>query len=105
MVEKLGFPQELSGEEVVRRRKARATGAMETNPIFYLSMVPFWTMEDGKLTEIKLLPVELGIREPAGLRGFPSPVAPEAIFDHLQMCCDEYGTKLAVDGKYIRVLL
>ena len=105
VVEKLGFPQELSGEEVVRRRKARATGAMETNPIFYLSMVPFWTMEEGKLTEIKLLPVELGIREPAGLRGFPSPVAPEAIFDHLQMCCDEYGTKLAIDGKYIRVLL
>ena len=49
--------------------------------------------------------VELGIREPAGLRGFPSPVAPEAIFDHLQMCCNEYGTKLAIDGKYIRVLL
>ena len=105
VVEKLGFPQELSGEEVVRRRKARATGAMESNPIFYLSMVPFWTMEDGRLTEIKLLPVELGIREPAGLRGFPSPVAPEAIFDHLQMCCAEYGTQLAIDGKYIRVIL
>lgn len=105
VVEKLGFPQELSGEEVVRRRKARATGAMETNPIFYLSMVPFWTMEDGRLTEIKLLPVELGIREPAGLRGFPSPVEPEAIFEHLQMCCEEYGTKLAIDGKYIRVVL
>ena len=105
VMDSLGFPQELTGEEAVRRRKARATSSMESNPIFYLSMVPFWTMDGDKLTEIKLLPVELGIREPAGLRGFPTPVAPEAIFDHLQMCCEPYGTKLAIDGEYIKVIL
>ena len=70
-----------------------------------LSMVPFWAMDEGKLTEIKLLPVELGIREPAGLRGFPSPTTPEAIIDHLRMACEPYGTRLEIDGKYIRVIL
>ena len=90
---------------MVAARKARATAAMEKSPPCYLSAVPFWTMDGDKLTEIKLLPVELGIREPAGLRGFPTPVAPEAIFDHLQMCCEPYGTKLAIDGEYIKVIL
>ena len=40
VMDSLGFPQELTGEEAVRRRKARATSSMESNPIFYLSMVP-----------------------------------------------------------------
>jgi poly-gamma-glutamate synthesis protein (capsule biosynthesis protein) len=97
--------ESMTGEEVNRQRLAKATASMESDPIFYLSMIPFWTMDGDKLTEIKLLPVELGIREPKGLRGFPSPVAPEAIFDHLQMCCEPYGTKLAVDGDYIKVIL
>lgn len=105
VVDTFGYPQSMTGEEVNRQRLAKATASMESDPIFYLSMIPFWTMDGDKLTEIKLLPVELGIREPKGLRGFPSPVAPEAIFDHLQMCCEPYGTKLEIDGDYIRVIL
>ena len=62
-------------------------------------------MEGEELKEIRLLPIELGIHQPAGLRGFPSPTAPESIIDHLQMVCEPYGTRLAVDGKYIRVIL
>ena len=105
VVDLFGYPQSMTGEEVNRQRLSKATASMESDPIFYLSMIPFWTMEGDKLTEIKLLPVELGIREPKGLRGFPSPVAPEAIFDHLKMCCEPYGTQLEIDGEYIKVIL
>ena len=105
VVEGFGFPLELTGEEVVRRRKARATASMETSTVVYQSMLPFWTMEDGKLTAIRLLPVELGIDQPHGLRGFPSPAVPETIFDHLQMVCEPYGTKLKINGEYIEVIL
>lgn len=105
VVENFGFPLELSGEEVVRRRKARATASMETSTVVYQSMLPFWSMENGKLTGIRLLPVELGINEPAGLRGFPSPAAPETIFEHLKMVCEPFGTKLQINGQYIDVIL
>ena len=105
VIEGFGFPLELSGEEVVRRRKARATAAMEHSIPVYQSMIPFWSMEDGKLVSIKLLPVELGIHEPYGLRGFPSPAKPESIIDHLNMVCKPYGTQLKINGDYIEVVL
>ena len=105
VIEGFGFPLELSGEEVVRRRKARATAAMEQSIPVYQSMLPFWTMEDGKLTAIQLLPVELGIHEPYGLRGFPSPAKPESIMEHLEHVCKSYGTKLKINGDYIEVVL
>lgn len=105
VIEGFGFPLELTGEEVVRRRKARASASMETSTVVYQSMLPFWSMEDGKLTAIRLLPVELGIDQPYGLRGFPSPAAPETIFDHLQMVCAPYGTKLKINGDFIEVIL
>lgn len=105
VVEGFGFPLELSGEEVVRRRKARATAPMETSIPVYQSMLPFWTMEEGKLTSIRLLPIELGIDQPKGLRGFPSPAKPESIFDHLQMVCKPYGTTLKINGDHIEVIL
>lgn len=68
-------------------------------------MTPFWTMEDGKLTSIRLLPVELSINEPYGLRGFPSPAKPESIMDHLEAVCKPYGTKLKINGDFIEVVL
>ena len=78
---------------------------MERNQIFYLSVVPKWTIEDGKLTEIKLLPIELGMKEPWGLRGFPSPVSPELVFENLQRVCKPFGTELKINGNTIDVVL
>ena len=105
VVEGFGFPLELSGAEVVRRRKARATASMETSPVVYQSMLPFWTMKDDKLTDIQLLPIELGIHQPKGLRGFPAPAKPETIFHWLQEVCKPYGTNLKINGDYIQVVL
>lgn len=105
VVEGFGFPQELSGPEVVKRRKARASSSMESNDIYYRSIIPFWSMNGDKLTSIKLLPIELGRTLSAGLRGFPSPAAPEEIFAHLQAVCAPYGTQLKINGEYIEVIL
>ena len=71
MVEMYGFPLTMSGAEVSAARVAKSTASMERNQIFYLSVVPKWTIIDGKLTEFKLLPIELGMKAPWGLRGFP----------------------------------
>lgn len=105
VVQKLGFSLDMTGEQVVAARKARATASMESQQIFYQSVLPFWTMDGDKLTEIKLLPIELGCKEPFGLRGFPSPAKPETVIDHLRKVCAPYGTKLKIDGDYIRVEL
>ena len=34
-----------------------------------------------------------------------TPPVQENNFDRLQMCCEPYGTKLAIEGEYIKVIL
>ena len=54
---------------------------------------------------IKLLPIELGMKEPWGLRGFPSPVSPDLVFENLQRVCKPFGTELKINGDTIDVIL
>lgn len=105
VVDNFGFSQELTGAEVVARRKARAVNAMENNEIFYRSVIPFWTMDGDTLTSVRLLPIELGRTAGEGLRGFPRQAKPDDIFAHLQMVCEPYGTRLRINGEYIEVVL
>lgn len=105
VVEFFGFSQELTGLEITEQRKARATCSMESNPLCYQSVVPLWEMDGDKLTSITLLPVELGMQEDTGLRGFPSPADPQLVIDHLKMVCEPFGTKLEIDGDLIKVVL
>ncbi|MBR5229951.1 MAG: CapA family protein [Firmicutes bacterium] len=105
VVENFGFPMDLTGLEVVARRKERATGSMESNDIYYKSIIPFWTFDGEELKEIKLLPIELGMKQPNGLRGFPSPASPETVLDHLKMVCEPYGTKVEADGQFVKIVL
>ena len=105
VVENFGFPLEMTGPEVVAARKARATAAMEKDPAVFRTVLPLWTMEGDRLTSILMLPVELGMNAPAGLRAFPSPTAPEEIFPELEKVCRPYGTSLKISGPYIEVVL
>jgi len=105
MVEMYGFPLTMTGAEVSAARVAKSTATMERNQIFYLSVVPKWTITDGKLTQLKLLPIELGIKEPWGLRGFPTPAAPETVFENLRRLCAPFGTELVMNGDTIDVVL
>lgn len=105
MVEMYGFPLSLSGAEVSAKRVSKGSSSMERSQIFYLSVVPKWTIENGKLTELKLLPIELGLKQPWGLKGFPSPADPKMVFDHLQEVCEPMGTRLVINGSTIDVVL
>jgi poly-gamma-glutamate synthesis protein (capsule biosynthesis protein) len=105
MVEMYGFPLSMSGAEVSEARVKKGSASMEKSQIFYLSVVPKWTIENGKLTEIKLLPIELGLKEPKGLKGFPTPTKPEMVFEDLQAVCREFGTELVINGDTIDVVL
>lgn len=105
VVETFGFSQELTGAQVVEKRTARATAAMEKDSAVFRTVLPLWSMEGDALTSIRLLPVELGMNAPKGLRAFPSPADPELIFPDLQEICRPYGTELKMNGPYIEVIL
>ena len=104
-IEGLGYPQEMKAPEVRERQHAGATHSMEDIPIYFQGIVPRWEMENGVVTKIELLPVEMGMQEPLGLSGFPTPMDPTLLMEHMEMVCKPYGTKLAVKGDVIEVLL
>jgi len=68
------------------------------------TFVPYWEMEDGKLTKLELLPVELGfdldVKHP--LRGVPAVTADMSFMERLKTLSEELGTKMHFeDGKAV----
>ncbi len=68
------------------------------------TFVPYWEMEDGKLTKLELLPVELGfdldVKHP--LRGVPAVTTDISFMERLKTLSEELGTKMHFeDGKAI----
>jgi len=104
-LEMLGYSPNMTPQEVFARQHADASRSMEDSDIYYKGIVPRWEMEGGKLTKIELLPIEMGMNEPLGLKGFPSPLAPSGLIEHLRMVCKPYGTRLTVNGNIIEVNL
>lgn len=68
------------------------------------TFVPFWEMEDGKLTRLELLPVDLGydleVKHP--LRGVPVATDDMSCMERLKSLSAELGTKMHFeDGKVV----
>ena len=63
------------------------------------TVVPYWEMEDGRLTKLELLPLELGLHGNRALQGLPVHVAEPAFFERLAKMSEPYGTKMTLqDG-------
>jgi len=56
-----------------------------------------WTMEDGKLSQIRLYPIELGMELKRSQKGVPR-LAGEDILEYLQTLCDRYNTKIRIEN-------
>ena len=64
-----------------------------------------WTVEDNKLTEIQLYPVELGMKKPRSTKGRPTMNHSEETLNYLQSLCTPFGTRIEIkDGTgYIKL--
>lgn len=67
--------------------------------VMYEAIVPYWEAEDGKLTKLVLLPIELGFGRPRSQSGWPEPNKNAGILERLAQMSEAYGTKIdIVDG-------
>ena len=58
-----------------------------------------WTMEDGKLTQVQLYPIELGMEKPRSQRGVPVMNRSEKTLAYLQELSAPFGTEIEItDG-------
>ena len=62
------------------------------------AVLPSWTMEDGKITELKLYPIDLGMELPRSQKGVPVLNGSEETLRYLQDMCKPYGTEVEIQN-------
>jgi poly-gamma-glutamate synthesis protein (capsule biosynthesis protein) len=85
-----------------------AVGEQDAISAFGLQSAEWWqsviavaAFDAGRLTSIRLEPIDLGVDLPADARGMPrfsAPLRSAAILDRLNSLSQPYGTRLRVEG-------
>lgn len=78
-------------------RSKNNTIGLGTNPLVWHSVMPYWEMEDGKLTKIVLYPIELGFGLSRYQRGWPRLSKNTEILEHLQQLSKPFGTIIDIE--------
>ena len=73
--------------------------------VMFETVVPYWEAEDGKLTKLELLPVELHFGAPRSTGGWPSPDGTKGILERLAAMSEPFGTKISIENGVGTVLL
>jgi len=86
-------------DELFDKRNHHATRGLCYEKVMFESVVPYWEAEDGKLTKLILMPVELNFGKSRSMGGWPRPKYDDGIIERLAKMSEPYGTKIdIVDG-------
>ena len=97
--ENASMPPETEVGEYMNARSLNGTRGYAVMEDIWRSVIAEFTEEDGKLTEIKLHPITLGMGERRSRLGIPRLSREEATLRHLARLSEPYGTKITVkDG-------
>ena len=81
------------------KRSKNGTQGYCVQPRIWNAVLPSWTMEDGKITQIKLYPVSLGQELPRSRKGRPVLSYDEKWLEYLAELSRPYGTQIEIqDG-------
>jgi len=93
--------QGMTGNEPMRdlyeKRSSFGKKGLYYQQVMFESVIPYWEVKDGKLTELTLMPVELGFGEHHAIGGTPKPEFNKGIIERLAKMSEEYGTKITID--------
>ena len=80
-------------------RSKNGTAGYGVLPEIWFSVLGGFTMEDGKVTEVQLYPISLGMDKPRSQKGVPVLTGDEKVLEYLQKLSAPYGTKIDIkDG-------
>ena len=63
------------------------------------SVIPYFEMENGVLTKLELMPIELQFDQPVWRSGNPRFSAEHKIIERLAEMSTSYGTKISIDDR------
>ncbi len=104
MYEKYGLTSDDPLCEIYRKRSRNYTVGLLTDHKMMESVIPYFEMEDGRLTHLELFPIELGFGEPRYRLGNPRFCPDRGIIERLTEISAPYGTEITVDERGIGVV-
>lgn len=95
--ENRGMPLDTKVGEYMDDRSRNGTIGFGVDENIWRAVMAGWTMEDGKLSQIRLYPIELGMKLKRSQKGVPH-LAGEDVLEYLQTLCDRYNTKIRIEN-------
>lgn len=99
MFEKQGMTSDATMRELFCDRSAGYTRGLIRDRKMLESVIPYFEMEDGVLTTLELMPIELQFDEPVWRSGNPRFSNQHGIIERLAEMSAPYGTKISVDSR------
>ncbi|MCQ2437345.1 MAG: CapA family protein [Clostridia bacterium] len=97
MYEKQGLTGNEGIDVMFNRRSDNGKKGLYYDKQMFQTVVPYWEVEDGKLTKLDLLPVELNFDAPKSMGGWPRPKFDEGILEKLAELSEPFGTKIRIE--------
>ena len=95
---KQGMPSNATVHELLAKRSADFTRGLMTDRRMFLSVIPMWETENGKLKKLQLLPIELAMEGNKSEIGLPRIAAPEAVLAYLGGMSAPFGVTLTPEA-------
>lgn len=83
-------------DELFDTRNHHGTRGLCYEKVMFESVIPYWEMEDGKLTKLVLMPIELNFDKSRSMGGWPRPKYDQGIIERLAKMSEAYGTKIEI---------
>lgn len=97
--ESMHLPTSTQVGEFMDNRSRNGTIGFPVMKDIWRAVVPSWTVENGRITEIKLHPIDLGMKCSRGTRGLPALSGDRETLEYLASLSAPYGTKIEIrDG-------
>lgn len=101
---KYGLTSDALLSEAYRKRSRNYTCGLLTDRRMLESVIPYFEMEDGRLTRLELLPIELGFDQPRYRTGDPHICTDPGILERLQEMSAPYGTEIIINDQGIGIV-
>jgi len=97
--EKYKLTSDMTVHELLKTRSNNFTRGLMTDKRMLQSVIPYWETENGDITKLELLPVELVDKGSNSLIGLPRPSRNTSILKELAKLSEPYGTGIdIIDG-------
>ena len=98
------FPSDDPLCDIYRKRSRNYTVGLLTDHRMMEAVIPYFETEDGELTHLEFLPIELGFGEPRYRLGNPRFCSDRGIIERLAEMSAPCGTKITINDKRIGVV-